>query len=86
MLGSLLLKIVLFVSANIKEDKSNVSRWAAKFEARKKVTMPLNNRNDPLSIIKIEIIVIPMGRFIFIRIFFNTWIYKYIISKVSNLY
>ena len=43
--------------------------------------MPLNNRNDPLSIIKIEIIVIPIGRFIFIRIFFNTWIYKYIIFK-----
>lgn len=43
--------------------------------------MPLNNRNDPLSIIKTEIIVIPIGRFIFIRIFFNTWIYKYIIFK-----
>ena len=43
--------------------------------------MPVNNRNDPLSIIKIEIIVIPIGRFIFIRIFFNTWIYKYIIFK-----
>jgi len=38
----------------------------AKFEARKKTTMPLNNKNEPLNIIKMEIIVKPIGRLLLI--------------------
>jgi hypothetical protein len=76
----ILLKLVLFVSAKLEASRSRLSKLPTKFEARKKATIPLNSRNEPLRNIKIEIIVIPIGRLIFIKKFvIYIWIYKYII-------
>ena len=77
-----LFKLVLFISVILEENRSRVFKVVAKFEARKKTTIPLNSKNEPLSIIKIEIIVIPIGRLLLIKNFvIYIWIYKYIISK-----
>ena len=78
----LLLKLVIFISVPFEEIISRLFIVVAKFEARKKTTIPLNSKNEPLRIIKIEIIVIPIGRLLLIKNFvIYIWIYKYIISK-----
>jgi hypothetical protein len=81
----LLLKLVIFISVPFEEIISRLFIVVAKFEARKKATIPLNSKNEPLRIIKIEIIVIPIGRFLLIKNFvIYIWIYKYIISKYCS--
>lgn len=76
----LLLKSVLFISAKLKEVRSTFFKLSAKFDARKKDTIPINSKNEPLSIIKVEMIIIPMGRLTLIKNFvIYIWIYKYII-------
>jgi len=65
----LLVKLELFISVLLEENRSRVFTVVAKFEARKKITIPLNSKNKPLSIIKIDIIVIPIGRVLFIKKF-----------------
>jgi hypothetical protein len=78
----LLLKWVIFISVPFEAIISRLFKVVAKFEARKKTTIALNSKNEPLSIIKIEIIVIPIGRLLLIKNFvIYIWIYKYIISK-----
>lgn len=79
----ILLKVVLFISVPLEEIRSRLFKVVAKFEAKKKATIPLNSKNEPLRIIKIEIIVIPIGRLLLITNFvIYIWIYKYIISKI----
>ena len=76
----LLLTLVFFVSAKLKEVRSTLFKLSAKFDARKKDTIQLNSRNEPLRIIKVEIIIIPIGRLMLIKNFvIYIWIYKYII-------
>ncbi len=78
----LLLKLVILISVPFEEIISRLFIVVAKFEARKKATIPLNSKNEPLRIIKIEIIVIPIGRLLLIKNFvIYISIYKYIISK-----
>ena len=69
----------------IKGAKSDVSKLEEKFIVKIKVVIPPNNKNEPLRINKIEIIVIPIGLLIFIKKIINTSIYKYIIQSILNI-
>ena len=54
--------------------KGTESNWSKeeKFFVTIKVVIPPNKRNEPLRIIKIEIIVIPIGLLIFTKNLINT--------------
>jgi hypothetical protein len=67
------------LDSKVKGTESNVSKLEEKFIVKIKVAIPPNNKNEPLRIIKIEIIVIPIGLLIFIKKMINTSIYKRII-------
>jgi hypothetical protein len=56
----------------VKGTESKVSKLEGKFIVKIKVAIPPNNRNEPLRISKIEIIVIPIGLLIFMKNLINT--------------
>jgi hypothetical protein len=61
------------LDSKIKGTESNRSK-EEKFIVRMRVAIPLNNRKEPLIIIRIAIIVIPIGLLIFINNLINTLI------------
>jgi hypothetical protein len=60
------------LDSKVKGTESNVSKLEEKFIVKIKVAIPPNNKNEPLRIIKIEIIVIPIGLLIFMKNLINT--------------